>query len=227
MHSENFYWKLVELENPEEEHRIQKDVTRTFTNYPIITQPSSSTSDDSETIGSSWNTKKGENMLFNILLAYANYDEQVGYVQGLNYIAAMLLMHIQDEEKVFWCMIYLLNRRNWRSIYMEDMPRLMDILDHVEKRLQKDYPRLAEHLECNGLTTAAAFSPFFITLYIYQIEHEYAMRIFEYFLFDGEQALFKVLFNMLDYQEERICSKTEIDLMLFLRTDIITSMIEE
>ena len=79
----------------------------------------------------------------------------------------MLLMHIQDEEKVFWCMIYLLNRRNWRSIYMEDMPRLMDILDDVEKKLIKDYPMLAEHLECNGLTTAAAFSPFFITLYIY------------------------------------------------------------
>lgn len=139
----------------------------------------------------------------------------------------MLLMHIQDEEKVFWCMIFLLNRRNWRSIYMEDMPRLMDILDHVEKRLIKDYPYLAEHLECNGLTTAAAFSPFFITLYIYQIEHEHAMRIFEYFLFDGESALLKVLFNMLDYQEQRICQKTEVELMLFLRTDIITTMIDE
>ena len=75
MHSEDIYWKLVELENPEEEHRIQKDVTRTFTNYPIVTQPSTSASEDEETIGSSWNTKKGENMLFNILLAYANYDE--------------------------------------------------------------------------------------------------------------------------------------------------------
>lgn len=35
MHSEDIYWKLVDLENPEDEHRIQKDVTRTFTNYPI------------------------------------------------------------------------------------------------------------------------------------------------------------------------------------------------
>lgn len=47
-------------------------------------------------------------MLFNVLLAYANYDTQIGYVQGLNYIAAMLLMHIQEEENVFWCLVSIL-----------------------------------------------------------------------------------------------------------------------
>ena len=76
--------------------------------------------------------------------------------------AAMLLMHIQDEEKVFWCMIYILNRRNWRSIYIEDMPRLMELMDIVEERLQTEYAELAEHLEMNGLTTAAAFSRLFL-----------------------------------------------------------------
>lgn len=71
-------------------------------------------------------------MLFNILLAYANYDSQIGYVQGMNYIAAMLLMHIQDEEKVFWCLIYLLNRKNWRTTYMDEMPKLMEMIDIVD-----------------------------------------------------------------------------------------------
>ena len=86
-HSPNFYQKLIEMENPDEEHRIAKDVTRTFTNYPMITESTDESS-------ASWKTKQAENALFNILLAYANYDSQVGYVQGLNYIAAMLLMHI-------------------------------------------------------------------------------------------------------------------------------------
>ena len=86
-HSEGLYSKLIDMENPEEEHRIQKDVVRTFTNYPMITEATDESS-------ASWKTKTAENMLSNILLAYANYDTQVGYVQGLNYIAAMLLMHI-------------------------------------------------------------------------------------------------------------------------------------
>ena len=72
-HSDGLYLKLIEMDNPEEEHRITKDVTRTFSNYPNI-------SNDTEASGASWNTKAAENSLFNILLAYANYDAQVGYV---------------------------------------------------------------------------------------------------------------------------------------------------
>ena len=86
MHSEGIYQKLIDCDNPEEEYRIQKDVTRTFTNYPIV--------GNSQEKDSTWDTDKGQQMLFNVLLAYANYDSQIGYVQGLNYVAAMLLMHI-------------------------------------------------------------------------------------------------------------------------------------
>lgn len=72
-HADDIYQKLIDLENPEDEHRIQKDVTRTFTNYPVP-------SGEEEEKDQSWNTKKAEDQLFNILLAYANYDTQVGYV---------------------------------------------------------------------------------------------------------------------------------------------------
>lgn len=124
MHAQDIYSKLLDLDNPEEEHRIQKDVTRTFSNYPVSGQECDQ--------DASWNNQIGQQMLFNVLLAYANYDSQIGYVQGLNYIAAMLLMHIQEEENVFWCLIYLLNRKNWRRIYMEEMPKLMDLMDYIE-----------------------------------------------------------------------------------------------
>jgi hypothetical protein len=66
IHSEKLYQKLISLDNPEEEYRIQKDVTRTFTNYPVV-------STDEDKTGT-WDTEKGQQMLFNVLLAYANYD---------------------------------------------------------------------------------------------------------------------------------------------------------
>ena len=78
-------------------------------------------------------------MLYNVLLAYANYDSQIGYVQGMNYIAGMLLMHIQDDEKVFWCILYIMNRLNWRCIYKHDMTKLMELLDTVEDKLRVDF----------------------------------------------------------------------------------------
>lgn len=50
----------------------------------------------------------GNNKLFNVLKAYANYDNEVGYVQGLNYVVGMMLYYIRDEEQVFWCLFSLM-----------------------------------------------------------------------------------------------------------------------
>ena len=66
MHAPGFYEKLVSLENPQEEHRIFKDVSRTFTNYPINGAEAEN--------DASWNNEKGQEMLHNVLLAYTNYD---------------------------------------------------------------------------------------------------------------------------------------------------------
>lgn len=217
-HAPGFYDKLLTFENQENEHRIQKDVDRTFNNY--------------EAAGiikniDSWNQAKSRKMLFNVLLAYANYDFEIGYVQGMNYIAAMLLMYIEDEERVFWCIIYLLSRKNWRQIYIEEMPKLMELIAIVENKLDKQYPQVAQHLEEQCFTVSAAFSPLFITLYIYQIEHQYAMRIFEYFLLDGEEGLLHVLYKMLDFKADKLCTITEMELLIYLRTDLIKECITE
>lgn len=50
----------------------------------------------------------GNNKLYNVLKAYANYDNEVSYVQGMNYLAGLLLFYIPDEEQVFWCLHKLL-----------------------------------------------------------------------------------------------------------------------
>ena len=56
----------------------------------------------------------GNNKLFNVLKAYANYDNEIGYVQGMNYIVAMLLFYITDEETVFWCLYQLMHKFRYR-----------------------------------------------------------------------------------------------------------------
>lgn len=73
----------------------------------------------------------------------------------------------------------------------------------------------------------AAFSPLFITLYIYEIEHDYAMRIFESFILDGEQALLRVLYKMIELKQNKILQMEEIELILYLRTNIMNECIME
>jgi hypothetical protein len=55
-------------------------------------------------------------------------------------------MHIQDEEKVFWCILYIMNRKNWRGIYKHEMSKLLELLGTVEDKLKNDFSDVFEHL---------------------------------------------------------------------------------
>uniref|UniRef100_A0A8C1WQ69 Growth hormone regulated TBC protein 1b n=1 Tax=Cyprinus carpio TaxID=7962 RepID=A0A8C1WQ69_CYPCA len=48
--------------------------------------------------------------LFNVLLAYGHHNKDVGYCQGMNFIAGYLLIITKDEEKSFWLMDALLGK---------------------------------------------------------------------------------------------------------------------
>ncbi|ESO04185.1 hypothetical protein HELRODRAFT_136187, partial [Helobdella robusta] len=48
--------------------------------------------------------------LFNVLLAYSLYDEQVGYCQGMSEVVALLLMYLNEEE-AFWALVELMNNK--------------------------------------------------------------------------------------------------------------------
>ena len=89
VHSSTLYPKLTQFSNDDVENMIKKDVDRTMSELGLWRE----------------DYKCGNNKLFNVLLAYANYDNEVSYVQGMNYIVALLLFYIQDEELVFWCLL--------------------------------------------------------------------------------------------------------------------------
>lgn len=84
-----FYQKLLIHEKLSlYEADIEKDLARTFPSHPVF--------QDGQ-LGKGW--------LFNILRAYSIYDMDLGYSQGMAFIAGSLLLHIPDQELVFWCMV--------------------------------------------------------------------------------------------------------------------------
>ena len=120
VHSDNLYEKLCDFDNDEAEEQIDKDIDRTLADLNFCQE----------------NQESGENRLFNILLAYANYDNEVGYVQGMNYIVALLLFYLPDQEQdVFWGLHQLMQRRNWRLVYTHNFPKLKSITKLLENRI--------------------------------------------------------------------------------------------
>lgn len=60
------------------QHAILIDLGRTFPNHPYFASP----------LG------PGQLALFNLLKAYSLLDPQVGYCQGLSFVAGVLLLHV-------------------------------------------------------------------------------------------------------------------------------------
>lgn len=47
---------------------------------------------------------EGQQRLRRCLTAYALHNADVGYCQGMNFIAAVLQLHLPEEEDAFWCL---------------------------------------------------------------------------------------------------------------------------
>lgn len=121
IHSPNLYWKLLEVDNEVEEYKITKDIKRTLPELQMFQE----------------DYRSGRNKLYNVLKAYSTYDNELGYAQGINYLAAMLIIQIEDEERAFWCLQHILCRRNWRMVYDNNTPKLMSLLDLLRDRMLK------------------------------------------------------------------------------------------
>ena len=164
----------------------------------------------------------GNNKLFNVLKAYANYDNEVSYVQGLNYVVGMMLYYIKDEEQVFWCLFSLMQQKwEWRWIYTEGLPKLQSLLQLLEKHLQQEFPLIKKHLKDNCLEISGTFSPLFMTLFVYMTPFDVATRLFELFLLDGELVLIKLLLKMIEVKQRKILALEDTELQRYMLSGMV------
>ena len=75
---------------------------------------------------------------------------------------------------------------------------------------------------------AASFSSLFITLFVYDLPPEQAMRIFEVFMLDGETLLVKFIVRMIKLKEKKILTIFDtVELLKFIRSDMISECLQE
>ena len=66
----------------------------------------------------------GQCNLQSLLRAYAALDPEVGYCQGLNFLAGCILLYCQDLELAFHVLHALLIHQNMRVLYVPDLREL-------------------------------------------------------------------------------------------------------
>ncbi|XP_053163453.1 TBC1 domain family member 4 isoform X4 [Hemicordylus capensis] len=170
-----------------QQHAILVDLGRTFPTHPYF----------SAQLGA------GQLSLFNLLKAYSLLDKEVGYCQGISFVAGVLLLHM-SEEQAFEMLKFLMYDLGFRKQYRPDMMSLQ-IQMYQLSRLLHDYHRdLYNHLEENEISPSLYAAPWFLTLFASQFPLGFVARVFDIIFLQGTEVIFKVALSLLSSQEECI-----------------------
>uniref|UniRef100_A0A8C4QSC0 Rab-GAP TBC domain-containing protein n=1 Tax=Eptatretus burgeri TaxID=7764 RepID=A0A8C4QSC0_EPTBU len=98
------------------------------------------------------------------------------------------------EEDAFAVLLCLMrdNPYSLRHLYLPGMPALGLALFQLDRLLQVQLPELHAHLVAQGLSTATFASPWFLTLFLASLPLPLATRIFDMFMAEGLEVIFRV-----------------------------------
>ena len=171
--------------------------------------------------------EKNREKIGNILRCLSVCFPDVNYSQGMNFIAAFLLMINEDEEEAFYLFLCLLLTSDYGNLFMKDLANLKQYFYVFERVLDILLPELYNHLKMNNIKVSFFISPWFITLFTdtyLNIENKenpkILMRIWDFFLFSGCKSILKVGISLLKNFESKIMTYTFEDLLKFLITDL-------
>lgn len=133
--------------------------------------------------------------LVNVCEAYACYRSDVGYVYGMQLIAALLLLQIPTPAEAFILMANCLNRPAPLAFQINDTASTSRTYNHAVSTLGIKFPRLHEYLfgslEQGGLgfTGEEVFEPMFRTIFSNGLDVDRLCRVWDIWIFEGDRIL--------------------------------------
>jgi len=91
--------------------------------------------------------------LHEVLLAYAVFRPEIGYVQGMSYIVAMLLLNIEETYSAFKSLANMIAKHPHMSTFLAmDMDKINEYCHEFDIHLQKKLPKLHKHFFALGVS---------------------------------------------------------------------------
>ncbi|XP_060921148.1 TBC1 domain family member 1 isoform X1 [Labrus mixtus] len=187
-----------------QQHAILIDLGRTFPTHPYFQAQ----------LGA------GQLSLYNLLKAYSLLDPEVGYCQGLSFIAGVLLLHMEEED-AFYMLKFLMFDVGLRKQYRPDMI-ILQIQMYQLSRLLHDYHRdLHTHLEQQEIGPSLYATPWFLTAFASHFPLGFVARVFDMLFLQGSEVIFKVAMSLLGSHKPLILQHENLESIVdFIKTTL-------
>ena len=160
----------------------------------------------------------GKAMLINILTALAFIRPEIGYCQGMNFIAGALINLIDnDEEKCFWIFLSFIDKLNLNLLYLKNMPDYSIRLYQLNYYIKEYFPDLAIHFKKQQINPDIFFSKWILTIFSNYLPFEILYKVWDVFVIDKWKAIFKFSLILLDSMKNKLLSMDLLTLSKFLK----------
>jgi len=187
-----FYRQLL-FKNETYDELILKDLPRTFPNEKSFNEG-----------------KDDYNKLYNILTCYSNYNQKIGYVQGMNFICGRAIYLFKSEEEVFVFLDGLLNLMkmvNYLSANNEK--KVLIFLNDVSRILKKYIPDIFEYFNERGLSHDFFSVRWVFTLFSSSLERSYLAIVWSFIIIFKWKFVYSFIIQILKKYQKYICNLSE------------------
>jgi len=188
------YEDLIKMElNSKLKEQIDKDLHRTAPHIEFFQK------------------EAGLNALYNVLKALALHDEQVSYCQGINILAAnVILLSDGNEKESFEVLKYFFSNLKLREFYIKGFPKLHSYI-FILKRLIKIYlSDINEILEASLIPDEVWIFKWIQSLYSLTIDFSIGIRLWDCIISSSLEFLFNFTLGFLKYFEKKILTVSDM-----------------
>ncbi|XP_017692402.1 PREDICTED: rab GTPase-activating protein 1-like isoform X1 [Lepidothrix coronata] len=161
----------------------------------------------------------GQESLYKICKAYSVYDEDIGYCQGQSFLAAVLLLHM-PEEQAFCVFVKIMYDYGLRDLYRNNFEDLHCKFFQLEKLMQEQLPDLHSHFSDLNLEAHMYASQWFLTLFTAKFPLCMVFHIIDLLLCEGMNIIFHVALALLKTSKEDLLQADFEGALKFFRVQL-------
>jgi len=164
--------------------------------------------------------EEGMESLFRILRAVSHRLEDIGYCQGMNFIAGVLLrvFGLACEVIAYQCMLSILLRHGMNQYFGDRFPKLRLSVLQFDILVDNNLPDLGTAFDTFNLSAEFYATQWFLTLFSYSLPFPHVLRLWDQFLCRGMKFMHRVGLALLQRARPEMLGLSFDGTVQYLRT---------
>ena len=195
------YTDLKFENNHKYDTEIKKDLTRTFPDNVLFKY------------GNNYYNK-----LYHVLAAFSNYNKNIGYTQGLNFLAAHIIYFFDEEIDEFIFLDALIHKFDLEKILCSTNSNFfIKKLDDINKYIKQKMPKLTRYLTSMKLNYEFFTTNWLLTLFSNSMETKNLFYIWDYMIIFGWKFFKCFVVAVLEEFQNEILKATQTNITFIMK----------